>query len=203
MVSPVRQVVAAAVLAVLATVAASPIAMSRERTISKALSGEPYQVRLVDRDRLDPGLRPALVTLATHERPGTVIIDTATRRLYLVKEGGTAWRFGIGVGATGRGWTGTVTVGRKARWPGWYPTDEMRKAAPGLPSRIPPGTANPLGARALYLYRGGADTLYRIHGTSEPWTVGTEVSSGCFRMLNEDVITLFEQVPVGAKVIVK
>lgn len=165
-------------------------------------AGEPFPVRPVNLHKFDRSFWPATVALDTAEAPGTVIIDTASRHLYLVGPDGTARRFGIAVGAAGRKWAGTATVGRKARWPAWYPTDEMRQLVPGMPRRIAPGAANPLGARALYLYQNGRDTLFRIHGTSEPWTIGTEVSSGCIRMFNEDVIALFDQVRVGAKVIV-
>lgn len=117
--------------------------------------------------------------------------------------GGKAKRYGVAVGESGRAWSGRATVGRKAVWPTWYPTDEMRASAPTLPRSIQAGNQNPLGARALYLYQSGKDTLYRIHGTSEPWTVGTEASSGCIRMLNEDVIDLYDRVVVGAPVVVR
>jgi lipoprotein-anchoring transpeptidase ErfK/SrfK len=130
------------------------------------------------------------------------LIDTGNRFLYLIEQGGMARRYGIAVGAAGNAWSGTATVGRKAKWPAWYPTDEMHAASSGLPKRIEPGTQNPLGARALYLYENGRDTLYRIHGTSEPWTIGTEASSGCIRMFNEDVIDLYDRVADGARVIV-
>ncbi|MGO4835459.1 L,D-transpeptidase, partial [Rhizobiaceae sp. 2RAB30] len=128
---------------------------------------------------------------------------TSARHLYLVESNEKAMRYGIAVGTAGYAWKGNATVGRKATWPAWYPTDEMRAASPGMPARIPPGADNPLGARALYLYQNGRDTLYRIHGTSEPWTIGTQASSGCIRMFNEDVIALYAKVSVGAKVVVR
>lgn len=192
-----------AVVTMLVAILGQPVALTAQERRPSRFVEEPFKVRLVDRSKLGPGLSPTRVDLATNERPGTIIIDTHGRRLYLVEAGGTAIRFGIGVGSIGRGWTGTVTIGRMSRWPAWYPTDEMRSVAPNIPARIAPGPANPLGARAIYLYSKGQDTLYRIHGTSEPWTIGTEVSSGCFRMLNEDVIMLFDQVAVGGKVIVQ
>ena len=119
---------------------------------------------------------------------------------------GQAIRYGIGVGREGFGWSGTVTIGRKAEWPTWTPPPEMiaREKARGriLPASMEGGPNNPLGARALYLYRGGNDTLYRIHGTSEPWTIGLNVSSGCIRMVNKDVVDLYNRTRVGARVVV-
>jgi lipoprotein-anchoring transpeptidase ErfK/SrfK len=146
------------------------------------------------------------VAIRTPERPGTVIIDTERRRLYLVEPGGFATRYPVGVGREGFGFSGAVSVGRKAEWPDWIPPAEMREreAARGrmLPVRLAGGEDNPLGARALYLFRGNRDTLFRIHGTNEPWTVGTRTSSGCIRMRNEDVIELYGRVPEGARVVV-
>lgn len=165
--------------------------------------GEPFPVRRVNHEYFEPSLRPTVVANTTGQEPGSIVIDTAAKHLYLVQGSGQALRYGIAVGTTGYAWKGSATIGRMARWPAWYPTDEMRRAAPGIPIRIPPGDDNPLGARALYLYQTGRDTLYRIHGTSEPWTIGTEASSGCIRMFNEDVIALYDQVRVGAKVVVR
>lgn len=169
----------------------------------KALyADEPYEVLIVNRKKFDPRFLPTTVAAPRREPPGTILIDTANRFLYLIEKDGKAKRYGIAVGAAGYAWSGTAIVGRKAKWPAWYPTDEMHAATPGLPRRIEPGPRNPLGARALYLYKNGHDTLYRIHGTSEPWTIGTEASSGCIRMLNEDVIDLYDRVKDGARVIV-
>jgi lipoprotein-anchoring transpeptidase ErfK/SrfK len=143
-----------------------------------------------------------IVSYETDHSPGTIVIDTAERFLYLVKEGGKALRYGVGVGREGFAWKGTERISRKARWPTWTPPASMIRREPQL-ARYAGGMAggpnNPLGARALYL----GDTLYRIHGTNEPWTIGRAVSSGCFRMLNEDVIDLYERVEIGAKVIVR
>ncbi len=140
------------------------------------------------------------------ERPGTIIIDTRWHYLYYVLGKGQAIRYGIGVGRTGFGWHGVVHVARKAQWPGWTPPQEMivREARRGhkLPRYMKGGPRNPLGARALYLYSKGGDTGYRIHGTSEPWTIGLNVSSGCIRLVNQDIIDLFNRARVGAKVIV-
>jgi lipoprotein-anchoring transpeptidase ErfK/SrfK len=151
---------------------------------------------------IDPVYLPAMVDFGQSYAPGTIVIDTRSRFLYLVMEDGKARRYGVGVGRTGFGWTGEVNIGRKAEWPGWTPPPEMRKRQPGLPEHMEGGVDNPLGARALYLYRGGRDTIYRIHGSNEPWTIGQAVSSGCFRMRNEDVTDLYERVGVGTRVVV-
>jgi len=134
---------------------------------------------------------------------GTIVIETGEKLLYYVQSETQVRRYGVAVGAAGHAWKGSAVVGRKVAWPGWFPTDEMRADAPGIPHRIPPGADNPLGARALYLFAGGKDTLYRIHGTSEPWTIGTEVSAGCIRMFNEDVIDLYARIKVGTRVTVR
>jgi lipoprotein-anchoring transpeptidase ErfK/SrfK len=130
--------------------------------------------------------------------PGTVVVSTSERRLYFVLGNGTAIRYGIGVGRPGFTWTGTKTVARKAEWPDWTPPPQMLKRRPDLPRHMVGGEANPLGARAMYL--GG--TLFRIHGSNEPGTIGEAVSSGCIRMTNADVIDLYERVRVGTKVVV-
>jgi len=132
-------------------------------------------------------------------RPGTIVIDTAERRLYLVQDGGTALRYGIGVGRVGFTWKGVRRVTEKKEWPGWTPPAQMLKRQPGLPRYMPGGIDNPLGARAMYL--GG--TLYRIHGSNEPDTIGQAVSSGCFRMTNDDVKDLYDRVRVGTTVVVQ
>jgi lipoprotein-anchoring transpeptidase ErfK/SrfK len=164
---------------------------------------EPFPVRRINPQRFDAAFLPARVENSTGERAGTIVVDTKARQLYLVENDHRALRYGIAVGASGYSWKGRATVGRKSKWPAWYPTDEMKQAALGIPARIPPGADNPLGARALYLYQNGRDTLYRIHGTLEPWTIGTEASSGCIRMFNKDVIALFDRVPVGTSVVVR
>ena len=147
----------------------------------------------------------------THEQPGTIVIDPQHRFLYLVQGNGWALRFGVGVGRQGFGWSGAATVHDKHEWPDWYPPKEMIQRQPELGRQLsklqgglgmPGGPRNPLGSRALYLWQGNKDTLYRIHGTIEPWTIGTSVSSGCIRMINQDVIDLYQRTPVGAKVLV-
>ena len=137
--------------------------------------------------------------------PGTIVIDVAGRHLYLVESGGTAMRYGIAVGKDGFGWAGTTKVGRRARWPDWHPPASMIERKPELEEYrdgMAGGIENPLGARALYLFRGGNDTLYRIHGTNQPYSVGSAASSGCFRMVNQDVIDLYGRVGNGARVVV-
>jgi lipoprotein-anchoring transpeptidase ErfK/SrfK len=131
--------------------------------------------------------------------PNTIIIDTSERRLYLVQEDGTALKYGVGVGREGFQWSGTNRISRKAEWPGWTPPPAMRKRQPHLPAYMEGGPNNPLGARAMYI----GSTLYRIHGSNEPWTIGQAVSSGCIRMVNEDVMDLYERVSVGTKVVVQ
>ncbi|MEX0985247.1 MAG: L,D-transpeptidase [Actinomycetota bacterium] len=161
----------------------------------------------VPRSRIVPSqFRRQTVSYHSDEKPGTVIIDTRAHFLYLVLDGNRAMRYGVGVGRTGFGWSGTVEVGGKQEWPAWHPPPEMmaREARRGhkLPAYMPGGKGNPLGARALYLHNGGGDTGYRIHGTSEPWTIGLNVSSGCIRLVNDDVEDLYRRVGVGTKVIV-
>ncbi|MDI7863626.1 L,D-transpeptidase [Rhizobiaceae bacterium n13] len=149
--------------------------------------------------------RRQVVTFRTAERPGTIIIDGNQHFLYLVQPGNQAIRYGIGVGREGFGWAGIVRVGRTAEWPTWTPPAEMVARDPNAAkwaAGMPGGPENPLGARALYLYEGDQDTIYRIHGTAEPWTIGLDVSSGCIRMINDDIIDLHSRIEVGAKVIV-
>ncbi|ESR25497.1 L,D-transpeptidase [Lutibaculum baratangense] len=150
------------------------------------------------RPQIDERYLPTVVPYSGRHAPGTIVIDTNEKFLYLVEGDGTARRYGVGVGRPGFEWAGTHSVTRKAEWPGWTPPPEMRKRQPGLPKHMVGGPNNPLGARALYL----GSTLYRIHGSNEPWTIGRAVSSGCIRMRNEDVIDLYNRVKVGTKVIV-
>ena len=148
--------------------------------------------------QLEPEWRKQVVYFRTTEAPGTIIVVTAERHLYLVQGSGRAIRYGIGVGRDGFQWQGLVNITRKAEWPDWTPPPEMIQRQPYLPRFMAGGEGNPLGARALYL----GDTIYRIHGTNQPQTIGHALSSGCFRMVNTDVIDLFERVPVGTKVVV-
>ncbi|MFW6077018.1 MAG: L,D-transpeptidase [Hyphomicrobiales bacterium] len=148
-----------------------------------------------------------IVAYPTNEKPGTIIINTSERRLYYVLGDGQAIRYGVGVGRQGFQWSGVAKVGAKREWPAWHPPADMIERelvqyGRQLPARMEGGPGNPLGARALYLYEGGRDTLYRIHGTNEPRSIGLATSSGCIRMLNEEVIDLYNRVRMGAKVIV-
>jgi lipoprotein-anchoring transpeptidase ErfK/SrfK len=146
-----------------------------------------------------------VVEFRTAELPGTIIIDSDAKFLYLVMPDFQAIRYGVGVGRDGFGWSGIVEVGRKAEWPTWTPPAEMIARDPKAAqyaSGMPGGPDNPLGARALYLYKEGRDTIYRIHGTNEPWSIGMNISSGCIRMRNPDIEDLYARAPVGTKVIV-
>ena len=163
---------------------------------------EPFNIPKVDLRLVPPEFHKQLVDYDGPERVGTIVIDTADRFLFLVRPDGTAIRYGIGVGRVGFTWSGTASVRRKARWPGWRPTEAMLKRRPDLPRYVEPGVTNPLGCRALYLYQGNRDTLYRIHGTNEPWTIGGTDSSGCIRLLNEDALDLFGRTPIGTAVVV-
>jgi lipoprotein-anchoring transpeptidase ErfK/SrfK len=162
----------------------------------------PFQFRRVNLELLDPEFRRQLVQVRIPEEPGTLVVDARGHFLYSMRERGQAVRYGVGVGREGYGWSGRATVGRKQEWPDWYPPKEMRLRQPELPEMMPGGPDNPLGARALYLFEGNRDTLYRIHGTAEPWTIGTDVSSGCIRMLNEEVVDLYLRTPIGSRVVV-
>ncbi len=162
----------------------------------------PFDIKLVDKTRIPAQFHRQSVPYTGPEQPGTILIDKQARMLYYIDGPRTAIRFGVAVGQDGRRWSGEAVVGRRARWPGWTPTANMRRRNPSLPAHMPGGPRNPLGARALYLYRDGRDTLYRIHGTNEPWSIGKSASSGCIRMLNEHVFELFGTVRDGARVVV-
>jgi lipoprotein-anchoring transpeptidase ErfK/SrfK len=154
---------------------------------------------------LDPQYAAQVVSFDTNEAAGTVIVDSTNKFLYFVLEDGMAIRYGVGVGREGFGWSGTVEVGAKQEWPTWTPPAEMIERRPELvefTDGMPGGPDNPLGARAMYLFDNGRDTVFRIHGTNEPWSIGQSVSSGCIRMLNEHVSELYQMVTVGTKVIV-
>lgn len=155
--------------------------------------------------KLDPKFQPTNVAYYRH-RPGTLVVDPKNHFLYWVHSFGRARRYGVGVGKAGLAFKGSATIARKAEWPSWRPTDNMIKREPAKYARyaggVPGGPNNPLGARALYLYRGKRDTMFRIHGTTQPWSIGQSVSNGCIRMINEHVVDLYERVPVGTKVVV-
>lgn len=172
-----------------------------------AIDTEPFPLPAIDLNEVEPEFLRREVAYPTHEQPGTIVVDPAARYAYLVLENGRALRYGVGVGRQEAfNFRGEAIIGRKAEWPGWRPTPDMIKREPDrygpLRDGLPGGSGNPLGPRALYLYRGGRDTYYRLHGTVEPWTIGTMVSSGCVRLLNQDIIDLYARVPVGARVVV-
>jgi len=164
-----------------------------------------FPIKPVDLDKIPRKFRRQIVDYGDREWPGTIIVNPDERHLYYVLEGGQAIRHGVGVGREGFAWSGEAAIGMKRRWPRWLPPTEMvardenaAKWANGMPG----GPENPLGARALYLYANGADTLYRIHGTNDPKSIGKAMSSGCVRMLNQDVAELYLRVPVGSRVVV-
>jgi lipoprotein-anchoring transpeptidase ErfK/SrfK len=167
---------------------------------------EPHPLPATDISEVDPRFLRREVAYFGREEPGTIVVDTTARYLYLVREGGRAIRYGIGVGKEGLAWSGRARVGRKAAWPRWTPTPAMIRREPERNAKwaggMEGGLDNPLGARALYLYDNGVDTMYRIHGTTEPWSIGQSVSSGCIRMFNQDIIDLHSRVPVGSPVVV-
>lgn len=170
-----------------------------------AVTTEKFTLPAIEADAVDPKYLKQRVRYSTPHPPGTIVVDPGAKFLYLVMEGGDAMRYGIGVGREGFGWSGTADIRRKAEWPTWTPPAAMIARQPELePYRrgMKPGIENPLGARALYLFQNGKDTLYRIHGTNEPESIGKNVSSGCVRLLNHEVIDLFSRTPVGAKVVV-
>ncbi len=166
-----------------------------------------FFIEPVPEQYLQEGNRRAEVTYTGPEAPGTVVVDTFARKLFLVGEGGTATRYPIAVGREGLSFRGNGVVGRKAEWPSWQPTANMIRTRPDLYAAyaggLPGGLENPLGARALYLYRGGRDTMFRIHGTSDNASVGHATSAGCIRLFNQDAIDLYNRVPNGTRVKVR
>ncbi|WP_062013320.1 L,D-transpeptidase [Aureimonas sp. AU4] len=172
-----------------------------EPQVRRGVTRQPQAMR-----KVDPRFMRQPVRISTKEKAGTIIIDTDRKFLYLVGDGGAAMRYGVGVGKEGFAWGGQMKIGRKAEWPTWTPPAEMvrRERAKGhiLPASMEGGPENPLGARAMYLYRDGRDSMFRIHGTNQPWTIGLNMSSGCIRMMNEDVTDLYERVGPGTRVVV-
>ena len=171
-----------------------------------AVSDGSYTVAAVAAGDLKARYMRQLVDNPTGQPPGTVVVDPQHRFLYLVQENGKALRYGVGVGKAGMAWSGTADVAMKREWPHWTPTNDMIRREPQKYIKwakgMDGGPDNPLGARALYLFKNGKDTLYRIHGTNEPWSIGEAMSSGCIRMMNQDVIDLYRRVPTGTKVVV-
>lgn len=170
-----------------------------------AMPNERFRIPALDLGRINSRYLRQEVTYPTTEKPGTIIVDTPNRFLYLVLKNGKAMRYGVGVGREGYSWAGRAHIGMKRKWPTWTPPAEMIKRQPELAkfrNGQPPGLNNPLGARALYIYKGNRDTLYRLHGTNEPWSIGRTVSSGCIRLFNQDIIDLYNRVSVGARIVV-
>jgi lipoprotein-anchoring transpeptidase ErfK/SrfK len=161
------------------------------------LANPPYQ-----RVSISSTYQRQIVQYHRAEAPGSVVVDTRGPYVYYVMPGGKALRYGATVGEAGQSWSGVTKVGRKEEWPGWTPTEDEKRRLGPLPSYVAGGARNPMGARALYLYAGGKDTLYRIHGTNQPEYIGRAISSGCIRMTNEDVIDLYGRVKMGATVVV-
>jgi lipoprotein-anchoring transpeptidase ErfK/SrfK len=182
---------------ILTILLASPLARAQYRPGEYPVGDQPGHVS--DQERPDPAFQIQPVFFRTTEAPGTIIIHTSERYLYLVQGNNRAIRYGIGVGREGFQWAGLQRISRKAEWPDWTPPAEMIARQPYLPRWMAGGPGNPLGARAMYL---GA-TIYRLHGTNQPQTIGHAVSSGCFRLVNNDVIDLYNRVEVGTKVVVK
>jgi len=170
------------------------------------LTDGPYSIDALDVTTLDPQLLRQEVAFTSHYKPGTLIVNIPERKLYLVEPEGRALRYAVGIGRTeALNFRGSAIIGHKAEWPSWTPTASMIQRIPKYAQYaggMPGGIDNPLGPRALYLYRNGADTHFRLHGTIEPETIGTAVSSGCIRLFNHDIIDLYNRVPVGASVVV-
>jgi lipoprotein-anchoring transpeptidase ErfK/SrfK len=175
------------------------------QAFAQSSEDDPFPLPRFDYGKLPEAFRPTVVNYNGRQWPGTIIVDTQARQLYLVLQGGKAMRWGCAVGKDGFRWAGLADVGRKVMWPKWTPPKEMIARSPEKAkwaNGMPGGPENPLGARALYLFQNGNDTLYRIHGTTEPLSIGKNASSGCIRMVNQDVIELYRRVPIGSRVVV-
>jgi len=177
----------------------------RARMMYAAMPQEQFPIPAADLTKLEPQFYRQLVDDPTGEQPGTVVVSTAERFLYLVREDGTAMRYGVGLGRAGFEWSGRALIQWKRPWPTWTPPAEMIAREPELEQwrqGMPPGLDNPLGARALYIFKDGQDTLYRLHGTNQAWSIGRAVSSGCVRLLNQDIIDLYGRVPARTPILV-
>ncbi|WP_265500146.1 L,D-transpeptidase [Paracoccus beibuensis] len=175
--------------------------------VDEGPDGQPIPIQAVRPAYLTDRNMRQLVPYNGSEAPGTIVVDPYARVLYHVQPGGQAMRYGVAVGRAGKGFEGRATIARKAAWPSWRPTDNMLRSEPELYGQfaggLPGGLQNPLGSRALYLYQGGTDTYYRIHGTLDPSSIGKATSAGCIRLFNQDIIDLFENVPTGTEVVVR
>ncbi|MET0600337.1 MAG: L,D-transpeptidase [Mesorhizobium sp.] len=177
-------------------------------TMYAAVSDGGFDLPAIPFEKIDPQYLRQIVPDPTGQQPGTIVVDTTGHHLYLVRPGGQAIRYGVGLGRAGFEWSGRAVIQWKKKWPRWNPPDEMVARQPELVQYsianggMEPGLNNPLGARALYIFQGGQDTLYRIHGSPEWWSIGKSVSSGCVRMLNQDVIDLYDRVPNQTPILV-
>ncbi len=187
-------------------IAIDPSPVSLYASTYAAIPDEQFPLPAINTAKVDEKFLRQQVDYPTEEKVGTIIVDTQNRFLYLVQEGGRAMRYGIGIGRAGFAWNGRAYVGWKRAWPTWTPPQEMIEREPDLEKYaegMEPGLDNPLGARAIYIFQDGKDTLYRFHGTNEPWTIGKAVSSGCIRLFNQDVIDLYNRIPArGSPVVV-
>jgi len=179
------------------------------RAMYGPINNDRFPIRGIDTNRLQPQFLRQEVPYIGREPAGTIVIDPREHHLYFVMPGGRAMRYGVGVGRQGFAWSGVATINSKQEWPDWYPPQEMIERSPDIQRQLSQlqsgqgvagGLHNPLGARAMYLWQNNRDTLYRIHGTLEPYSIGRSVSSGCIRMINQDAIDLYERVPVGTEV---
>jgi lipoprotein-anchoring transpeptidase ErfK/SrfK len=196
--------------------APQPMAFGPYAAMYAGVSDQGHAVPAVPFDKIDRRFLRQIVPDPTREAPGTIVVDTASHHLYLVREGGEAVRYGVGLGREGFEWSGRGVIEWKQPWPRWFPPEEMIAREPDLekyraiqvPGRneweggMPAGIANPLGARALYIYQDGKDTLFRLHGSPEWWSIGKSVSSGCVRLINQDIMDLYDRVPEGAPIVV-
>jgi lipoprotein-anchoring transpeptidase ErfK/SrfK len=191
-------------IALAIAVTAAALAISTQAEASANVQFDPLTMRVMKPARVATAAKEVqsipreIVDYTGPYKPGTIVVDTAERRLYYVMDGGHAVRYGIGVARPGFEWSGTHKISQKREWPGWTPPEEMKKRQPGLPDYMPGGIDNPLGARAMYI----GSTIYRIHGSNQPASIGQAMSSGCIRMLNEDAVDLYDRVTVGTQVVV-
>lgn len=192
----------------IAPIAYAPLADPGYVAMYAAIQDEPFPIPAIDISAIDPRFLRQIVPYSGPEQPGTIVVDPYARFLYLVREGGSAMRYGVGVGRDGFAWSGRGVIQYKRAWPRWTPPDEMVARQPELEpysivnGGMDPGLENPLGARALYIFEDGRDTLYRLHGTNEPWSIGKAVSSGCIRLFNQDIIDLYGRTPNGTPLVV-
>ncbi|WP_404406230.1 L,D-transpeptidase [Pelagibacterium halotolerans] len=184
---------------------ARPPIPEHARLMYRAMPEEDFSLPAIDLNQLDPIYYRQVVDYPTTEAPGTIVVDTPNRFLYHVQDGDTAMRYGVGIGRAGFAWGGLARIAYGRKWPTWTPPAEMIERQPELEQwrgGQPPGLTNPLGARALYIHQNNRDTLYRLHGTGEVWSIGKAVSSGCVRLLHQDVIDLYDRVAWGSKIVV-